>query len=156
MIIRVIGLLQPQLTKPLGGRMQQCELFITSVDYDIYYDLKLKWWCWCHGNNRLSAPTVLILANGTVAEDSVDDSDSHISHKPRNYGDNFRLQVSLISIMGIPSLKRRHLYIEWDPWVPPQYKDRLSGYGDSDVKDKTVSRRSYLSHGDPYTDMATS
>ena len=35
--------------------------------------------------------------------------------------------------------------------VPFQYKDRLSRYGDSHVKDKNVIRPSYLLHGDPYT-----
>ena len=32
-----------------------------------------------------------------------------------------------------------------------QYKDGLSRYGDSHVKDKTVARPSYFQHGDPYT-----
>ena len=37
-----------------------------------------------------------------------------------------------------------------------QYKDHLSQYGDSHVKDKTVARPSYLWHGDPYTGKMTS
>ena len=41
-------------------------------------------------------------------------------------------------------------------WAPSQYKGRLSVYGDSHVKDKTVARPSYFYHGDPYTGKAAS
>ena len=38
--------------------------------------------------------------------------------------------------------------------VQSEYEYSLFGYGDSHVKDKTVARPSYLSHGDPYTGKA--
>ena len=42
-------------------------------------------------------------------------------------------------------------------WAPSQYiKTIFPRYGDSHVKDKTVVRLSYLSHGDPYTGKMTS
>ena len=44
----------------------------------------------------------------------------------------------------------------WDTWAPSQYKDRLSRYGDSHVKDKPVVRPSYLKHENPYTGKTTS
>ena len=40
--------------------------------------------------------------------------------------------------------------------APSQYKDILSRYGDSHVKDKTVMRPSYSLHGDPYTGKTAS
>ena len=41
-------------------------------------------------------------------------------------------------------------------WTLSQYRDRLSRYGDSRVKDKTVARPSYLQHGDSYPGKTTS
>ena len=38
-------------------------------------------------------------------------------------------------------------------WVPFQYKDRLCTYGDSQHKDKTVTRPSYLYNGHPYAGL---
>ena len=40
--------------------------------------------------------------------------------------------------------------------APSQYKDRLSRYGDSHYKDKTVSRTSYVYTGNSYTDETAS
>ena len=39
---------------------------------------------------------------------------------------------------------------------PLNIKTAFAGYGDSQVKDKTVARPSYLSHGDPHTGKTTS
>ena len=41
-------------------------------------------------------------------------------------------------------------------WAHLNIKTVFSWCGDSHVKDKTVVRPSYLSHGDPYTGKATS
>ena len=37
-----------------------------------------------------------------------------------------------------------NLVVAWDTRAPSQYKDRLSRYGDSHVKDKAVAKPSYL------------
>ena len=44
----------------------------------------------------------------------------------------------------------------WVQWAPSQYKDCLSRYGYSQIKDKTVSWPSYIQHGNPYTGKTTS
>ena len=60
-------------------------------------------------------------------------------------------------------MKERHIFSKdffsiYSTWALSQYKDHLSlpRYGDSHVKDKTVARLSYLSHGDPYNGKTTS
>ena len=62
----------------------------------------------------------------------------------------------LIFTMGFTILARQHLHIESGPGPRLNIKTIFPRYGDSHVKDMTVARPSYLSHGDPYTGKTTS
>ena len=49
-----------------------------------------------------------------------------------------------------------HSSVATEPGPRLSIKTAFPRYGDSNVKDKTVARPSYLKHGDPYTGKMTS